>query len=510
MSDQNSAVVALDCASEPIVLKFIDLGQNEYRDHEHAERSRKSYEVESALYVYMAAEGASSSASPWPLPKLVAAASTAEEGKFSLLLEDVRRSCGGARQPTHGLEIEDAKRALCWLAGMHGQFWGTDSAALPMVWERGSYWSLEKRLADVHKIESEWERTLEAFPGVAELQSRRTLGARLRANAHALFRRSAAVGHRAANATLIHGDFKSANIYFRLQTGEAVALDLQWSGLGLGACDVAYLLSTSLAEESLCESDALIEYYHAQLPLRVREGYPLAAFVQDFEACLADYVRFLMGSMWGSLSPQLLEKQADSLNQGMHKRSLKHLVHVVSSADKALASLESCASASTIALARLLSSAVAAAAAAADEGAGTSSAAAALVAAALDGPDTPASTGADEAALARVRSAAAEGASESLFSAWEFETTLKEPLRVETCAGADGACGSFAAVVFAGGGTPAAAVVAGATTVVVLARGLGAWQRRGEGGGVLDACASGDARDALTALGLAHIAEALL
>jgi hypothetical protein len=37
-----------------------------------------------------------------------------------------------------------------------------------------------------------------------------------------------------------------------------------------------------------------------------------------------DYVRFLIGSMWGSCTPESFQHKARSVNQGVHKRDPHH------------------------------------------------------------------------------------------------------------------------------------------------------------------------------------------
>jgi hypothetical protein len=39
------------------------------------------------------------------------------------------------------------------------------------------------------------------------------------------------------------------------------------------------------------------------------------------QVAFLDYVRFLIGSMWGACSPKLFAAKAGDMNQGMHKRS---------------------------------------------------------------------------------------------------------------------------------------------------------------------------------------------
>ena len=72
-----------------------------------------------------------------------------------------------------------------------------------------------------------------------------------------------------------------------------------------------------------------------------------AGVTHSFEFCwhryqlsFLDYVRFLVGAMWGSVTPATCETLQGDLNQGMHKRCAEHLAHMVSKADNVLQQLE--------------------------------------------------------------------------------------------------------------------------------------------------------------------------
>ena len=41
------------------------------------------------------------------------------------------------------------------------------------------------------------------------------------------------------------------------------------------------------------------------------------------QVAFLDYVRFLIGSMWGACTPESFAAKACDLNQGMHKRDAK-------------------------------------------------------------------------------------------------------------------------------------------------------------------------------------------
>ena len=91
-------------------------------------------------------------------------------------------------------------------------------ASADCVCIQGSYWSLEKRAADLPGIPAEWAKTVAAFGGFDPATFSRpsvvALGTRLQAAAKKLAEplqpRGAGVE---VGLTLLHGDFKTANLF---------------------------------------------------------------------------------------------------------------------------------------------------------------------------------------------------------------------------------------------------------------------------------------------------------
>ena len=68
--------------------------------------------------------------------------------------------------------------------------------------------------------------------------------------------------------------------------------------------------------------------------------YSFAACCHRYQLAFLDYVRFLIGAMWGSVTPATCDGLQSDINQGMHKRCAKHLANMVSKADLVLQQLE--------------------------------------------------------------------------------------------------------------------------------------------------------------------------
>ena len=110
---------------------------------------------------------------------------------------------------------------------------------------------------------------------------------------------------RSGGATLVHGDFKHANIIAPSPSAPAPAppmvIDWQWAGPGAAAHDLMYLMATSLSTEALAAEEDLLVRYHRRLTADLEatgaagataaEGYPLSQLRSDMGVHAADYVR---------------------------------------------------------------------------------------------------------------------------------------------------------------------------------------------------------------------------
>jgi hypothetical protein len=290
----------------------------------------------------------------------------AHSRSFDLLMSDLREDF--PRREV-ALDLEDAKLALAWLALLHGRHVGCSPTGL---WEQGTYWNVAKKgEPSLERMEAHWRLARRSLAGFTQISN--SLPARLHAASASLDRAihstsSASTPSAAATPkrrrmtrherppprallhTLVHGDYKAENLFFRARHAHVsggdgpdgaapdrcAACDFQWAGRGVGACDVIYLLTTSLADGLLRASEAeLLAHYNAAL-LRERaaadaprapdasgrhgqadrtdmvghaEGsagassaardadaatYPLAEFEHEYALALLDFARFVL------------------------------------------------------------------------------------------------------------------------------------------------------------------------------------------------------------------------
>ena len=110
----------------------------------------------------------------------------------------------------------------------------------------------------------------------------------------------------ADHAVVVHGDFKTANVFFSEADSEASMIDFQWSGAGIPEMDVAYILLSSAnldvlkALEGEAElRDLLQRYYDQVLKLIEARGlswYSFDQFIRNFKLAALDYFRVVVGA----------------------------------------------------------------------------------------------------------------------------------------------------------------------------------------------------------------------
>ncbi|OWZ01213.1 3'(2'),5'-bisphosphate nucleotidase [Phytophthora megakarya] len=245
------------------------------------------------------------------------------------------------------LELADARQALNYLANLHASAWGQESMienAGTELWSAACWWAFHKRgekeLAQASDIWPQmlhdWAEVFESestLPSTAELES---LGDRMIEHA-AYISTCLSADCNASWRTVVHGDFKSANLFFEGQSRSVVAFDWQWSGVGLGVLDVANLLNTSVSF-SLLRTDEqeldLLQFYFDRLRERLQTlgvpvAYTFAAFERHYTLATLEYARLLISNFWRRMTPQSCAAKASNANCGLGYRSVPHVVRMV-------------------------------------------------------------------------------------------------------------------------------------------------------------------------------------
>jgi len=160
-----------------------------------------------------------------------------ETSQFAMVVEDL----GNLRavDQVKGMNIDDARRAVDGLAAMHAKWWGKADALAA----DGTTISLGDPIypAIVPMVFAEgWEKCTKEIKMPDSIMQ---VGPRF-GNAVAPLLASLAKGPN----TLAHGDYRADNMFFDEQN-KLVVLDFQLIGTGIGAYDLAYFITQSIAAD---------------------------------------------------------------------------------------------------------------------------------------------------------------------------------------------------------------------------------------------------------------------
>jgi hypothetical protein len=195
-------------------------------------------------------------------------------------------------------EKQENEQAIKFLAAFHATFYKYDIPE--SMWQDGGYWHLQTRW-------DEWESISEPI---------------FKASAKAIdeFMRQDTYFH-----TLVHGDFKEANILF----GDSVCgvVDYQYAGLGYGAKDLVMWIVSSLDSRTLDQlgEEEILRLYTESLKRNlitigrlshdeIEKITCIHNITKQYELAIVDYVRFMCGwGFWGSNSDYAWNRAKDIL-----------------------------------------------------------------------------------------------------------------------------------------------------------------------------------------------------
>lgn len=243
--------------------------------------------------------------------------------------------------------------SIDWLANFHGFWWtrvkdldrrslvlppleevrkGDQNAHDKSVWLNGGYTYLATRRKEYKDLatdsSSEWSSTLTQPTEQAEGLSISELVAKYLAP-----NPQSASSYISAYETLIHGDVKSENLFTNLAGDKVAFYDFQYTGLGLGVCDLAKLFTCSIPLEMLVGSEysipqhlamqhgekLLLRQYWEQLEACGDQRYGWETFVFHWEIALVDWLRFQASwGFWGNT--EWLEARVRNILHSVHWR----------------------------------------------------------------------------------------------------------------------------------------------------------------------------------------------
>ena len=130
-------------------------------------------------------------------------------------------------------------------------------------------------------------------------------------------------------ATIIHGDYKSMNVFLpRESDGKPVLVDFASCGIGLGMSDVAMHVRHAVRPKDLVDSgeQELVKFYWKELTTALKErgietDYPWDVAWYHYKLAVIDYFRFFLARMWKSATPATMLKKKDNKNVSLINRS---------------------------------------------------------------------------------------------------------------------------------------------------------------------------------------------
>ena len=284
------------------------------------------------------------------------------DSRFTLLVEDFSPE-GGWKQ--FGiLEKSYMNTALTTLAKMHAFFWCSDKYQGDLegsVWDIGTYWSPGKQPDEqFDNIVPGWERHKESFEdelskaGIrgCDVVTLDNLGDLLAKKARKIADDIHGTGEseRPRHWTLLHGDAKAANWFFRttdtneLETG---LIDFQWCGWGAPALDVLYLIISSACMSAITQDGSgekqLLEHYYASLVHHLveygktkseeeaREQFTFEDLLRSYRYAFLDMSRVVFAYHWERIeaSPEVLKARSDMLPSNSYNKSVPHALWLI-------------------------------------------------------------------------------------------------------------------------------------------------------------------------------------
>lgn len=215
----------------------------------------------------------------------------------------------------------------------------------------GSYHLYNRNPKELDQIDQSWQTFMNNFKSVAptnffaspEIQS---LGQRIQKIAHHVAR-ELSPSHEDSHACIVHGDFKSMNIFLPQESTsdskEAILIDFASTGLGLGMSDVAMHMTHALPPWLIEGHEMeLVEGYLSSLKraLPLTKEYPKDVALRHYKYAVVDYFRFVLGRFWKSATVDNFESRKNSKNVVLVNRNLEAALSFIVRAEGYLKEIE--------------------------------------------------------------------------------------------------------------------------------------------------------------------------
>ncbi|KAJ0108260.1 hypothetical protein J7T55_000227 [Diaporthe amygdali] len=313
------------------ILKLVTPPPTKSGDEGHT-RKILSYQVEQFFYSHLAPQ------MPPSLPVAKCLGSIKQHNKngstiTATLLSDLLVQYPVAGEKRDVLSVTQAHAALDWLSEFHGFWWPRakefkrSSLVLPpleevrrdgqdatdkTIWLNGGYTYLATRRTEYNKLRNnpraEWSKPITGYINGESVSIAEIVAAYLEP-------KLSGWEPTREYQTLIHGDVKSENLFTSVSGAEVAFYDFQYTGLGLGVCDLAKLFTCSIPLSMLVADSqiprelkmqhgekVLLKRYWTRLKETSGKEYDWAVFVQHWETALVDWLRFQASwGFWGNV-----------------------------------------------------------------------------------------------------------------------------------------------------------------------------------------------------------------
>lgn len=256
--------------------------------------------------------------------------------EITLVLESYAEDSYYHCSPVHGKTVINVVHAL---ARLHAKTMG-NASLIELAKQKLSapaYWRLCKRPAsEVEQLPIRWKEFILSFKGsnprLDALFAREyatEMGERLQKMATILDRELDQAIENKNWSCVIHGDPKSMNMFIPVSetlSDKIVFIDFQWTGVGIGAIDLAMFLPHSVDPKEIDDHpkiERLLHVYHNAVMENVEDGgYSFAMFKRHFLIASLDYARFVIARFFKGATPAGFEKKKNEPNVGLIYRNV--------------------------------------------------------------------------------------------------------------------------------------------------------------------------------------------
>jgi thiamine kinase-like enzyme len=269
-----------------------------------------------------------------------------EEKGGVLILEYVSEDLYFQSSP---LSMDDCKKCLGAVAAMHAGAW-QDVELLKQAersLSKASFHLSTRNPKEIAGISDAWESFRKAFALHLDLsnlstESIQNLGNRIHRHAEYI---SNQISPKPDDqyATIIHGDYKSMNVFLpKSEGGTAILVDFASVGLGMGMSDVAMHVHHAVAPENLADGgeEVLVKHYWELLQSSLESDYPFETAMRHYRFAVVDYFRFFLGRFWKTATPESMKNKIDSKNTSLINRSIPAAIAFVERVERYLTVIE--------------------------------------------------------------------------------------------------------------------------------------------------------------------------